>query len=198
MALDERAHIARELNDVLAHSLGALGVQLEVAEALLTERGDVDGAVGRIRRSRALAREGLVEGQVGRGGAPRGRPAAARRPRPARRRLPRRPRRPRRSAHDRHAQAHQPGRPRSACSGRPARPSPTPPGTHPRRPVTVELGCGEGAVRLVVRNPCQVAGAPSRYGHGLQGMSERLALAGGTLRAGPDDGGWEVRAEVLE
>ncbi|MEU8662919.1 histidine kinase dimerization/phosphoacceptor domain-containing protein, partial [Actinoplanes philippinensis] len=43
-ALDERARIARELHDVLAHSLGALGVQLEVAEAQLTERGDVDGA----------------------------------------------------------------------------------------------------------------------------------------------------------
>lgn len=34
-ALDERNRIAREIHDVLAHSLGALGVQLELAEALL-------------------------------------------------------------------------------------------------------------------------------------------------------------------
>jgi signal transduction histidine kinase len=60
-ALDERARIARELHDVLAHSLGALGVQLEVAEAQLTERGDVDGAAARIRRARRLAAEGLIE-----------------------------------------------------------------------------------------------------------------------------------------
>ncbi|MET7338589.1 histidine kinase dimerization/phosphoacceptor domain-containing protein [Nonomuraea sp. NPDC005650] len=58
MALDERTRIARELHDVLAHSLGALGVQLEVAEAMLTERGDVEGAVARVRRARALARKG--------------------------------------------------------------------------------------------------------------------------------------------
>jgi signal transduction histidine kinase len=39
-ALDERGRIARELHDVLAHSLGALNVQLELAEALLDERQD--------------------------------------------------------------------------------------------------------------------------------------------------------------
>lgn len=60
-ALDERARIAREIHDVLAHSLGALGVQLEVAEALLEDKGDVDGALLRVRRSRRLAHEGLAE-----------------------------------------------------------------------------------------------------------------------------------------
>ncbi|WP_061299488.1 sensor histidine kinase [Herbidospora cretacea] len=194
MALDERAHIARELHDVLAHSLGALGVQLEVAEALLTERGDVDGAVSRIRRSRALAREGLVEA--------RSAVAALREDVP-----------PLpdalgllvadfRADHDVPAVLRTTGvrRPISpaaeVCLLRTAREALTNAARHaPRQPVTVELGYGEGAVRLVVRNPCQVT-PPLSYGHGLQGMSERLALAGGTLRAGPDDGGWEVRAEV--
>ncbi|KAA2262255.1 sensor histidine kinase [Solihabitans fulvus] len=60
-ALDERARIAREMHDVLAHSLGALGVQLEVAEALLSEKGDVAGALARVRRSRRLAVDGLSE-----------------------------------------------------------------------------------------------------------------------------------------
>ena len=60
-ALDERARIAREMHDVLAHSLGALGVQLEVAEGLLAERGDLAGGLVRVRRARRLAHEGLDE-----------------------------------------------------------------------------------------------------------------------------------------
>ncbi len=60
-ALDERPRLARELHDVPAHSLGALGVQLELAEAPLTERSDVDGALRSIRRSRRLAKDGLAE-----------------------------------------------------------------------------------------------------------------------------------------
>ncbi|GAB1824551.1 sensor histidine kinase [Herbidospora sp. RD11066] len=196
MALDERARIARELHDVLAHSLGALGVQLEVAEALLTERGDVDGAVSRIRRSRALAREGLVEA--------RSAVAALREDVPPlpdalgllvaeHRRdhdIP---------AHLRTTGARRPISPAAeVCLLRTAREALTNAAKHaPGRPVTVELGYGEGAVRLVVRNPVPAA-IPVSYGHGLQGMSERLALAGGTLRAGPADGVWEVRAEVPE
>ena len=57
-ALEERGRIARDLHDVLAHSLGALSVQLEVAEALLAERGDAEGALDRVRQSRRLAVQG--------------------------------------------------------------------------------------------------------------------------------------------
>jgi signal transduction histidine kinase len=39
-ALDERARIAREIHDVLAHSLGALGLQLQAAQAVLTTQHD--------------------------------------------------------------------------------------------------------------------------------------------------------------
>jgi len=59
-ALDERARIAREMHDVLAHSLGALTVQLDVAEALL-EKGSAEQAVERVRRANRLARDGLAE-----------------------------------------------------------------------------------------------------------------------------------------
>ena len=55
-ALDERTRIARETHDVLAHSLGALGVQLELAEAMLAEQGDVATALATVRRSRRLDR----------------------------------------------------------------------------------------------------------------------------------------------
>lgn len=60
-ALQERGRIARDIHDVLAHSLGGLVVQLDAAEALLTERGDVEGAAARLRASRSLAVEGLQE-----------------------------------------------------------------------------------------------------------------------------------------
>jgi signal transduction histidine kinase len=43
-ALDERTRIAREIHDVLAHSLGALGLQIQVARAILTERHDEEKA----------------------------------------------------------------------------------------------------------------------------------------------------------
>ena len=40
--LDERTRIAREIHDVLAHSLGALGIQIQAAKAMLTDHRDVD------------------------------------------------------------------------------------------------------------------------------------------------------------
>ena len=60
-ALDERVRIAREVHDVLAHTLAALAIQLEVAETLLVESADVDGATQRVQRSRQLAVDGLDE-----------------------------------------------------------------------------------------------------------------------------------------
>src|SRR5580704_422987 len=44
-ALTERSRIAREIHDVLAHSLGALGIQLQAVEVMLSERHDVDRAL---------------------------------------------------------------------------------------------------------------------------------------------------------
>jgi signal transduction histidine kinase len=60
-ALAERNRIGREVHDVLAHSLGALSVQLEAADALLggsTPRAQVRPLVQQARR---LAVEGLSE-----------------------------------------------------------------------------------------------------------------------------------------
>src|SRR5262249_46111384 len=60
-ALNERVRLSRELHDVLAHSLAALAIQLESAEALLAEHGDPERALEHVRRSRELAVDGLVE-----------------------------------------------------------------------------------------------------------------------------------------
>lgn len=60
-ALEERARIARDIHDVLAHSLGGLVVQLDAAEALLVDGGNVSAAAEKLRASRQLAVEGLQE-----------------------------------------------------------------------------------------------------------------------------------------
>jgi signal transduction histidine kinase len=59
-ALAERGRIAREIHDVLAHSLAALTVQLEAADGLLTA-GQTDRAHDYVVKARRIAREGLVE-----------------------------------------------------------------------------------------------------------------------------------------
>ncbi|MFD6423281.1 sensor histidine kinase [Streptomyces sp. NPDC060198] len=63
-ALDERSRIAREIHDVLAHSLSAQMVHLEAAR-LLIEREPVgafrDQVLERVVSARSMAREGLTE-----------------------------------------------------------------------------------------------------------------------------------------
>ena len=59
-ALNERSRIARDIHDVLAHSLGGLVLQLDAVDALL-DAGQVGEAAGRVRAARRLAGEGLDE-----------------------------------------------------------------------------------------------------------------------------------------
>ena len=59
--LDERARIAREIHDVLAHSLGALGIQIQAAKAILTDHGDVDRAIETLTTAQRMAADGLTE-----------------------------------------------------------------------------------------------------------------------------------------
>ncbi|SFW49383.1 sensor histidine kinase [Amycolatopsis australiensis] len=193
-ALDERTRIAREIHDVLAHSLGALGVQLELAEALLTERSDVDGALRSVRRSRRLAADGLAEA--------RDAVAALRRDVP-----------PLADAlaavAARHSADH--GVTVGFTADGDARPLPsaavvalvgiarealTNAGKHaPGEDVRMRLTYEPGVVRLDVRTALAEFTRKGE-GFGLAGMRERLALAGGTLTAGPEDGDWRVLAEV--
>lgn len=60
-ALAERTRIAREIHDILAHSLADLSIQLELADALLTDAGDTTGARDRVRHAHRLAGQGLIE-----------------------------------------------------------------------------------------------------------------------------------------
>jgi signal transduction histidine kinase len=201
-ALDERARIAREMHDVLAHSLGALGMQLKVAEALLSEKGDAAGALDRVRRSNRLAEEGLVEARNAvaalRGDVPSLPDAAA-------------------ELVEVFGRDHQTAieltvvsEPRRASTTatvsliRTLREALTNAAKHaPGEPVAVTLDFAGERIRLEVVNgrPQRVpprAEGPS--GYGLTGMRERLALVGGTLTAGESEAGagWRVTAEVPE
>jgi signal transduction histidine kinase len=60
-ALDERARLAREVHDVLAHTLSALSIQLEGAWMLAEQHGCDPSIVQTLDRTTKLAREGLLE-----------------------------------------------------------------------------------------------------------------------------------------
>ncbi len=60
-ALTERNRIGREVHDVLAHSLGALSVQLDAADALLENGNDPSKARQLVQQARKLAVQGLEE-----------------------------------------------------------------------------------------------------------------------------------------
>jgi signal transduction histidine kinase len=60
-ALAERARIAREIHDVLAHSLSAQLVHLEAARLLIERGADRQEILERVVAARGMAREGLSE-----------------------------------------------------------------------------------------------------------------------------------------
>ncbi|GAB7180660.1 histidine kinase [Kitasatospora sp. Ki12] len=194
-ALAERARIAREIHDVLAHSLSAQLVHLEAARLMLERGTDREQIRERVVAARRMAQDGLVETMQAlsalRGeltpvgeflveltGRERAALVVTGTPRP----LAAEPALAlRRTAQEAvtNVRKHAPG---ARCS--------------------VELRYLEGVVELEVRNtrpPRAQAGgelADSGSGYGLLGMRERAELLGGTLRAGPEDGGWRVLLRV--
>jgi signal transduction histidine kinase len=195
-ALAERARIAREIHDVLAHTLSSLAVQLEGTRLLLEQRpGDPAGVVA-VERAHRLASEGLAEARRAVGalrgdqlpgpdglrrlvdefGQETGTPShfeVTGQPTPlaAESRLALY-----RTAQEaltnvrRHAQ--------QACS------------------VEVHLNYAADGAELLVEDavPIGAAHSPSSgSGYGLIGMRERAELVGGTLEAGPLPTGYRVR-----
>ncbi len=200
-ALAERARIAREIHDVLAHSLGAVSVNLQAAEGLLGSETlpagnpELAKAIDCIQRAANLTRDGL---------------AAARRAVLALREdavpLPEQLSElaaQYRETGDLKVNLSVTGEPRplpaeiTLAAFRTAQEALTNVRKHaPGRPVTLSL-CFEPAqiiVRVVNPLPDGAAGplAATGAGYGLTGLRERAALAGGELGAGPADGNWQV------
>ncbi|MFL6076656.1 MAG: sensor histidine kinase [Mycobacteriales bacterium] len=192
-ALAERARIAREIHDVLAHSLSALAVHLEGARLALRRAGDEPAlAVSQVERARRLAREGLEETRRA-VEALRGDPLPLPDLLTALAELYR-------ADHGAPAVVTVHGTPRPlapdvALAGyRVAQEAVTNVGRHaPGAPVTIRLAYGEGELCLEVRNgPGREEPLAGGTGYGLTGMRERAALLGGRLDAGPEEGGWRV------
>jgi len=201
-ALAERARIARDIHDVLAHSLAAVSVNLQAAEGLLTaeslpaDNPELAKAVECIDRAGTLTREGL---------------AAARRAILALREdaapLPDQLASlaaQYQAAGDTAINVTVTGLPRplseqvTNVAYRTAQEGLTNARKHaPGQPVTLGLGFEPGHVTVSVTNPLPPAGAEGPLaatgaGAGLTGLKERAALAGGTLEAGPAGGAWRI------
>ncbi|MGW3204913.1 sensor histidine kinase [Streptomyces sp. NPDC001135] len=63
-------------------------------------------------------------------------------------------------------------------------------------PVRVRVAVTDGRLALEVRNPLPGTIPGPGRGSGLRGIRERAALLGGSARTGPDEGDWQVCAEL--
>jgi signal transduction histidine kinase len=199
--LAERARIAREIHDVLAHSLGALGIQIQAAKAVLTDSRDLDKATDLLTGAQQMAAEGLVEAR-------RAIYALRTDSGPLDEEL--------RRVSDIYAQRYQV----AVSYGTAGTPVTLPPDASLALLRTAQealvnaakYAAGQGVevrldytgpdVRLTVRNglgsqPANAAAISTvNGGYGLTGMQERLRLLNGTLAAGPRDDEWIVTAEL--
>ncbi|MEV2191268.1 histidine kinase [Streptomyces phaeochromogenes] len=191
-ALAERARIAREIHDVLAHSLSAQLVHLEAARLMIERGAERDQILERVVAARGMAREGLAETRQALS-ALRGEMSPLEEflselvadtagadvtVTGERRMLP--------------AEASQAVR-------RVAQEALTNVRKHaPGAKILIRLDYGEHEVMLNVRD----SGAPpgefthSGAGYGLLGMRERAELLGGSLEAGPYEEGFMVTLKV--
>ena len=191
--LSERNHMAREIHDVLAHTLAALSVQLEAFGTVVESEAGTSPAVrDHLERTRRLVHDGLEEA--------RGAVRALRDDAP-----PLGDQLGRLSARH-HAEFTDSGRPQPLSPQvvvglyRVAQEALTNVMKHATgAPTTVELVYGHDSVSVAVQNECAPGSSTLRHtgaGYGLQGIAERLALLGGRMEAGPMPGGWRVTATV--
>jgi len=218
-ALAERARIAREIHDVLAHALAAVSVNLQAAEGLLEALPDKGPEVARImecvERASALTKEGMTETRRAilalrdddalHPGPPA--PDHAGTGQPGRGQLAVRLR----ALADEHGAAGDAtveftvtGTPRplgadaALTAFRTAQEALTNARKHaPGQPVSLALSYAADSTTLLVSNPLPTPGGAGQLaragaGYGLTGLRERAALAGGTLTSGPSNGQWEV------
>jgi signal transduction histidine kinase len=203
--LDERTRIAREIHDVLAHSLGALGIQIQAARAVLEDYGDIERALDTLVTAQRMAAEGLTETR-------RAVHALRNDVRPLHEELA--------AAAKDHADRYRVavrcetvGRPRALTPEatvalvRTAQESLVNAAKHaPGQPISIDLRYDEDGIRMTVVNDLAEAASATdgvpvpqtiNGGYGLTGMRERLRLLRGTLDTEVVDGRrWIVTAEL--
>ncbi|MEV6875043.1 histidine kinase [Amycolatopsis sp. NPDC051128] len=195
-ALAERARIARELHDVLAHSLAGLSLNLQGARLMLMRDGASPDALAQVERAQKLASEGLAEA--------RNAVAALREDAvPVERAIADLLTAYRLDSGARTGLTVE-GEPREldAAVGtalvRAVQESLANTRKHAANAdVEVTLGYAAGTVALTVadrqgRRPPDTPAA----GYGLRGMGERVALLDGRLESGPGEDGWRIHLTV--
>jgi len=199
--LEERARIARELHDVVAHHMSLIAVRAETAPYRLP--GLPEAARAEFGSLSEVAREALTEMRRLLGVLRNDQPAALA-PQPQLADLPELIDAARQAGVSVELSAPSalgrvpPGV--GVCAYRIVQESLSNASQHaPGAAVTVSVGHDDGAVLLRVVNGPGGPPAPSGHehgpGHGLTGMRERVALLGGSLSAGPaPDGGFVVSA----
>jgi signal transduction histidine kinase len=192
-AAQERARIARELHDVVAHGLSLMVVQAEAAEEMLTH--SPEAAAMPLRRVQDTGRQSLAEMRRLLGVLrSTGDETASTAPQPSLRRLP-----------DLVQEAADvglavtvdvEGEPAELALGvelaayRIVQEALTNTRRHARaRSARVRLSYSPEVLRVEVTDDGIGGGYPNPAGHGLIGMRERAALYGGTLDVGPGPGG---------
>jgi len=194
-ALRERAHIAREMHDVLAHSLAGLSLQLQAARAIAQQTATDPRLEAALESAAALARDGLAEARsaVGTLAAPAQRGVG--------------------DLGD--LVATHPPRARLTASGEPAalsaeaghavyravQESLTNAARYaPGSPVEVTLAWTPGGLQVEVLDRGAAPGHAPLTGQGgglgLPGMRERIEAVGGRTEAAPSGPGWRVRIMV--
>jgi signal transduction histidine kinase len=187
-ALAERARIAREMHDVLAHSLAGLALNLQGARLVLVRDGASQEAIQQVERAQKLASEGLAEAR---------RAVAALRS-DERRLIPELVAEYGPEAHLEIIGTADLSRDTEETLYRAAQETLTNVRKHaPGAQVEITLQYGQNDVTLTVTDRGGTHAATAKEsGYGLTGMRERAELLGGTLDAGPVEDGWRVRLTV--
>lgn len=193
-ALAERNRIAREIHDVLAHSLGAVSVQLEAADAVLETDAETTPARKLVQEARSLVIDGLGEARKA-VHALRDAPVALSEQLAALA-----------AAAGAELTIEGPEHPLAPDAElalyRAAQEAVSNARKHaPGAAVTLKLEYDDATAVLVVANGTPLPGAASQLtgsggGYGLRGMRERIELIGGAVTAAPDGKGWTVRVVV--
>ncbi|MBJ7602162.1 MAG: two-component sensor histidine kinase [Candidatus Dormibacteraeota bacterium] len=201
-AAEERARIARELHDIVAHSLGVIVVQATAGGRVVDESPEeARAALNAVERTGrdALADMRRLLGVLREDG------PSARQPQPGLDQLEPLLERFRAAGLDLAVEIDRPLPPLPAgldlCAYRVLQEALTNCLKHaPGRPARLQLRCREGALNLNVSNdgdPSPAWRVENDGGHGLLGMRERVAMFGGDFQAGPaPDGGWYVAARL--
>jgi signal transduction histidine kinase len=188
----ERNRLGREIHDVLAHTLGAVSIQLTALDSRVAAGDPPEALRGRVRGLHSLVGDGLQEARD-----------AVRALRDDKLSLETQVRRLC-ALHGATLRLEGRSRPLRADQAlalyRVVQEALTNAAKHaPDASVTVALTYEEGEVTITVDNQRGSASSPladTGGGHGLDGMRARVELVGGRSTAGPLDGGWRVTAAV--